>query len=536
MEEYDYDDINYDDTIEVGNVVYNEEQLSHQQQEALLSQSYIPDVVQKFLLYFQQCLHDGNIYELHACYDNSFNKLTEKFYKNTNWPSPSAISSLINNDETFLIFYTEVYYRHLYSRLQPTIDDRFQSYNNYCTLFNFILNSKNGPSNLELPVFWAWDIIDEFIYQFNSFSIYKSRVYKRNNPNDPELVVLKKNPEIWGSYSVLNVLYSLSNKASTIQQLKAAKSGQDPSLVAGEYGSKSLYKNLGYFSIIGLLRVHTLLGDFSLALKTIQDIQLNKKALLTKVNSCHFTTYYYVGFCYLMLKRYSDAIKAFSHILLFISRTKNINQNANSNKQYDIVNKKSEQMYALLAMSVVLSPTRLDDVIHSQLREKYGEQIQKMTSGDLKVFEELFLFACPKFISPFINAEGSGDAIHHHLKIFLIDAKNIVSTLNLKSYLNLYSTLDISKLSTLLDNKDVEELRSILLCFKLKNRQIKSTNNNASSDELLDGTSTNLSDIDISLENDLIHISESKGSRKFADWFIRNTIKNFSVQEFIDNK
>ena len=47
--------------------------------------------------------------------------------------------------------------------------------------------------------------------------------------------------------------------------------------VAGEYGSKALYRMLGYFSIIGLLRVHVLLGDFTLALKVMENIELNQK-------------------------------------------------------------------------------------------------------------------------------------------------------------------------------------------------------------------------------------------------------------------
>jgi len=47
---------------------------------------------------------------------------------------------------------------------------------------------------------------------------------------------------------------------------------------------------LGYFSIIGLLRVHCLLGDFTLALKTLDDIELNKKAVFAKVMAAHFTT------------------------------------------------------------------------------------------------------------------------------------------------------------------------------------------------------------------------------------------------------
>jgi len=61
------------------------------------------------------------------------------------------------------------------------------------------------------------------------------------------------------------------------EQLLAAKEGRDESEVAGEYGSKPLYRTMGYFSIIGLLRVHCLLGDFTLALKMMDNIELNKK-------------------------------------------------------------------------------------------------------------------------------------------------------------------------------------------------------------------------------------------------------------------
>lgn len=534
-ENYEYEDTAYvgGETIAVGNVVYDEAQLTRQQ-EALKDPSKgtsIPDAVKDFILYFQQCLHDRNVYELLVCYESSFNKLTEKFYKNSAWPAPETVAPVVGHDETFLIFYTEVYYRHLYATVQPTLKDHVGSYNNYCNLFNFILNTANGPTEIELPTYWAWDIIDEFIYQFNNFSVYRNRVIKKNS-NAKEVAELKEHPDIWGAYSVLNVLYSLAGKANMSEQLKAIKNSQDPVSVAGEFGTKPLYKMLGYFSIIGLLRVHTLLGDFALALKTMEDIQLNKKALFARVAAAHFTTYYYVGFSYLMLRRYADAIKAFSHVLLFISRTKNINRSA----QFDDVTKKSEQMYALLAMCVTLSPTRLDDVIHTGLRDKYGDQLARMRRGGpeaFKVFEELFLFGAPKFISPsspdFENPSLNVDPIQHHLKIFMIDVQNSTLGSTLKSYLNLYATMDINKLAGFLET-DVEALRSALVSFKMKNRQIK-----WSEGELLQGQGTNLSDIDIALENNLIHIAETKGGRKFADWFIRNTAKNFSVQDFIAN-
>ena len=47
--------------------------------------------------------------------------------------------------------------------------------------------------------------------------------------------------------------------------------------MVGEYGQRPLYRMLGYFSIIGLLRVHVHLGDFTLALKVMDNVELNQK-------------------------------------------------------------------------------------------------------------------------------------------------------------------------------------------------------------------------------------------------------------------
>ena len=47
--------------------------------------------------------------------------------------------------------------------------------------------------------------------------------------------------------------------------------------MVGDYGSLPLYHMLGYFSLIGLLRVYVLLGDFTLALKVVENVELNQK-------------------------------------------------------------------------------------------------------------------------------------------------------------------------------------------------------------------------------------------------------------------
>jgi len=49
--------------------------------------------------------------------------------------------------------------------------------------------------------------------------------------------------------------------------------------VAGEFGRHRLYKMLGYFSLVGLLRLHSLLGDYHQALRVIENMNVNRKVL-----------------------------------------------------------------------------------------------------------------------------------------------------------------------------------------------------------------------------------------------------------------
>ena len=58
-------------------------------------------------------------------------------------------------------------------------------------------------------------------------------------------------------------------------QLVAFYAGQP--LEPGVFGGHSLYKNLGYFSLIGLLRLHSQLGDYYQALQCVANVQLSKK-------------------------------------------------------------------------------------------------------------------------------------------------------------------------------------------------------------------------------------------------------------------
>ena len=86
--------------------------------------------------------------------------------------------------------------------------------------------------------------------------------------------------------------------------------------------------------------------------------------------------------------------------------------------QNDQINKQTDQMYVLLAMCLVLHPQRIDESLHSMLKEKnYAEKMNKMQAGDLAEFEQCFTFACPKFLSPVPptieeNAADSAGMVH----------------------------------------------------------------------------------------------------------------------------
>jgi hypothetical protein len=94
---------------------------------------------------------------------------------------------------------------------------------NYIDLFNLVLD-KVQPLKIELPDQWLWDIIEEFIYQFQSFCNFRTKLLKRT---DDDIEHLRRNVKIWNVHAVLNVMHSLVDKSRIVEQLEALKKGGD---------------------------------------------------------------------------------------------------------------------------------------------------------------------------------------------------------------------------------------------------------------------------------------------------------------------
>ena len=87
----------------------------------------VPDQVKKFLQYFQDMIKEGNVYEVNNLYENSFPKLTDQYFKSSPWPEADDIAPYVNDDPIFLNLYRELYFRHIYARVQggPTVHQRY---------------------------------------------------------------------------------------------------------------------------------------------------------------------------------------------------------------------------------------------------------------------------------------------------------------------------------------------------------------------------------------------------------------------------
>lgn len=492
----------------------------------------IPEKVKAFLLYFQRCLREGNMREIHSLYENTFNSLTETFFSKTAWPDVATVSELVGGDRVFLLFYREIYFRHIYANLQPTLAQRIESYAAYCELFRYLLGVRtieDVPAGvLQLPAAWIWDIVDEFIYQFQSFCQYRQKLLSTTLDKDragaeSELAQLTAQPGLWSIQTVLGILYDLKAKSNINLVLDRERADPDlviqPSEAGFEFGAVMLYKMLGYFSLIGLLRLHVLLGDYRTALLTLEPIDvLDKKGYYTLVTACHISLFYFLGFAYMMMRRYVDAVSAWQTALIYITRTKQFHTRS---YQYHAIDKMNEQMYVLLALTHSLCPgQRLDESLQSKLSKEHADRMQRMQRGELAAFQEAFTRACPKFIT--LWHAPAPQMLANQLALFMREVRQQLQVPKIRSYLKLYTSISVSKLASFFEMSPAE-LHTNLLFYKHKTRNVVWDDEDVSAVRgPIHGKLASMSDVGFDVQGSMVHIADTKVARRYGEFFMQN--------------
>ena len=100
---------------------------------------------------------------------------------------------------------------------------------------------------------------------------------------------------------------------------------------------------------------------------------------------------------------------------------------------------------------------RIDDSIHSYMKERYGEKLIKLQRGDREELSAMFHHACPKFLSPVppsfdgVVDQSLMEPYNHQLKVFMDEDFQQLLISDIRSFLKLYTTLPIEKLASFID-------------------------------------------------------------------------------------
>mmetsp|Transcript_20258 Transcript_20258/g.43415 ORF Transcript_20258/g.43415 Transcript_20258/m.43415 type:complete len:531 (+) Transcript_20258:54-1646(+) len=516
-----------------------------------------PDSVKDFVFDLHDAARRSFIpSEQQPLYVSSFREITAKYFPNTAWPSPAAISSECGGDPLFLALYDELTLRHLQSVKRPSVRDRVEGWHAYRRLFDLLLDEapdeeggRNAKVTLYLVPEWCFDILHEFLYQFQGFCQFRTSTYAaaaKAVESDPEkgpashtadaLDVLGQHRDAWAVETVLYYLHRLVSVGTRSKDASAT------------------YRFLAYFSSVTLSRLECLLGDYRASVAALEPIYDPKAApvavgedmktpeeLVNGVFPARLSLDYHAGMSYLMLRRYKDSASVLGSICLFMQRgfktgqLRKIPGSEQFNKLYD-------RMIALLAILSHICPVSVvDDNIASVVHGKHANTLSKIESGE-EGYEDLFIFACPKFVNPAVPdysqalkpgcpaAPYGQDAYKLQVQHFMNEMAAHASLRKMRSYMTLYTSIEVEKLASFNDMK-AGEFEPWLTCFKHKMRQLeRGTAEGAAGDKV--GTAM---DIHYNVAGNVVHVDEAEKTRRFETFFMKQIKNNDDILRQLEN-
>jgi translation initiation factor 3 subunit L len=473
-------------------------------------------------------------------YDTDFPDLTKKYFASQPWPSPESIASECNGHPLFLAVYRELTHRHLHSVSRPTLRDRVEGWQVYRELFEEILEA-DDPNYYLLPS-WIFDILHEFVYQFQGFCQIRSALYATGRKHG----ILQQDGTIDATASASAAASGQhSNLVDNLNTLQSSSDAWDVEMVfsylnrlvqigtpkADGKAVQPVYSYLSLFSSVALSRLECILGDYTASLQALTpivekaDLVIPKEegathmAVLTCVFPARLSMAYHAGVSFMMLRRYRDAAKSLGDVCAFMQRGFKTGQ-LRKLPGSDQFNKQYERMLSLLAICVQICPScasLMDDPIVRLVREKHGSKLEAAVS-----YEDWF--QSPKFV-----AVDPTHATHRQqVQMFLKGMEKEPAGHKLRSYLKLYTSLQVEKLAKFHDMTANEDFLPLLLSYKARMRQMERSG--SEKDTYIEGTMKSALDIHCYLEGDMVHVDEAEKQRRFENYFVNQIMQNTEIR------
>eukprot|EP01083_Nonionella_stella_P288805 982731_1 len=398
------------------------------QQYGLSYSGTITEEVRKFLVQFRENVSRGNAKLLYSSY-TAFKSITEKTYQVSTWPLDlDVIKDLkldISEEKTkiFLYLYRELFYRHAFDRCDITFEFMHDSFTNYMRLFNVLLKFYDKNKRFcEIPNVWLWDMINSFVSQFQYYHHWRSNNKDQYKNMNELLIKYKNNPqqksiqEKWNVQNVLRYLHYFVHAA----KIPIKYNEPQPSVHDDNDGKKLIkptsimMQMLGFFSLIGLCRIHVILGDYRTAIDVMDAVDLKAKSAITKFASCCISAHYYLSFAYCMTRRFPDAHSMLCTLLrnpryaeksgkrnkqrfllteIDDEKDKKVGKEVDQelsdkdryHKQYLSNEAMLDRAWAMLAIANTQCPTKLDEVLLAPLRDYFGSDMDDINDNSSSI-------------------------------------------------------------------------------------------------------------------------------------------------------
>ena len=436
----------------------------------------VPDEVTQFLTDLNRALLAKDQVEAHALYETQYPQLTHTFFTNKaprgqvlpfrTWPNLKFVKQCFTHPTTELL-YQMLFARHLFTDRNVSANVRIKSWETFSELFQVLMEP--NPA-VDLPNGWLWDILDEYMFQLQTH--HNRRL--RNESNFPS--------GVWNISAVTEKLAEIVKKSDVLNVLKQVSTGKMQPADFFVSDKDHVRRTLGLFAIITQMRLSVAVGDYNGALAAIEPLQVftTGRLITQRAAPAHVALFYNLGFSYLMLRRYTDAAST----LKLAMSVKAVNRT--------YVDALQAQVVSLMSISATLGCLPSEDFsafLTEKARSMQEDDAQLLGQGDLDRFRDVFLKACPKFISivdpnsttyqEFTGQEGK----ELQLRVFMRAVQQQVDALRLRGYLRVYSTINGSKIESLMGSSATpHSAYAHLAC--LKRKSVERVHDGSSSDPL----------------------------------------------------
>lgn len=419
----------------------------------------VPMEVESFVRKLSNALKANSNYELNGVY-NEFTELSLNMFRSSRWPAPELLEAKLKKSSSdgkksstsdAILFYTEMYYRHAFqqrlpkSTNGPSFKEQDKSFKNFVALFNkFLL-----PSDLNLPMQWLWDIMNESLYQFRRFHQHRLRLADHS---EEDIAVLKAEPYCWHPQTMMNYLTAL------------AKSG---GYTPAHYGTpldtskvSEFHRSLGYFAIVSLCEIHTLLCDYATAVEVTAPI-IGERGPAAMVMNARITLAANLGFSNLMLRNYNVACRLLSHIVL---DNRSLHLNAEKYRDMMLMHR-LKQVHATLALAAALAPNYHDDYVLNILRD--GGLQDLVNNRSSAALAQLFARAAPRFVDPCVPNYAATPKTNHdedlanlQRSLLIGQAQSTLKSQRVVKFLRMCQSVTLEKLGQFLRGRVKSEDKS----------------------------------------------------------------------------